>query len=109
MSAPGRWDKRNRGTGQYAKSMPCDACGRPVGASYFTDDEVCGGGDGPGFYLCGRRPCAARYDGLDVEARRELFTRVRAAANAERAPRTEGQDTTRRWLAAAILLAEVQP
>lgn len=65
-------------SGRYAKSQSCDCCGKPVGTEYLTDDEVCGGSDGPGFYLCQRKRCAAKQAGLSVEARRALYTAQRA-------------------------------
>jgi hypothetical protein len=75
--------KRNRKTdGQYALEIPCDCCGKPAGADYLTDDEVCGDSDGPGFYLCNRVRCAPRYEGKPVEERRALFTAGRESANA---------------------------
>lgn len=62
--------------------LRCDACGEPIAndplgfAMYATDDEVCAGGDGPGFFLCVSEECNA-YHGLDVEARRALYTTQR--------------------------------
>lgn len=52
-----------------------DGCGKPVGTNYFTDDEVCGGGDGPGFYLCAR--CAKSREGMGIEERRAMYERTR--------------------------------
>ena len=71
--------QRSARTGRYVKSTPCDACGKPVGEDYCTDDEVCGSTDGPGFYLCTRARCAKRRDALDVEARRAFYTEQRKA------------------------------
>lgn len=64
--------------------MKCDSCGvrirtRDGALQHYTDAEVCGNGDGPGFLLCGRTACGATYSGLDVEARRALFTAGREA------------------------------
>lgn len=72
--------REHRGTsGRYIKADPCDACGKPCNeATRMTDDEVCGGTDGPGFYLCDRKRCVARYTDLGVEARRQLFATQRA-------------------------------
>jgi hypothetical protein len=59
----------------------CDGCGRPITertGGHVTDTEVCGDSDGPGFYLCGRARCEQERDRLDVEARRALFSSVRA-------------------------------
>lgn len=64
-------------------SFRCDCCGENTRyPRHYTDEEVCGNGDGPGFFLCGRAACSVRYDGLDVEARRAIFTEGRAANNA---------------------------
>jgi hypothetical protein len=65
----------------------CDACGDGYNAvvKHVTDDEVCGGTDGPGFYLCGEAKCEASdwWDGngacsLSVEGRRAFYTAQRA-------------------------------
>ncbi len=69
-------DREHR-SGRYRKSPKCDGCGKPVGTNYFTDDEVCGASDGPGFFLCDRKRCVAKRD-LDIEARRALYTAQRA-------------------------------
>lgn len=68
--------------GRYATSPRCDCCGKPVGTAYYTDTDVCGGSDGPGFYLCERVRCVAKRDGLSVEERRALYTATRAATRA---------------------------
>lgn len=65
--------------GKYRKSALCDACNKPVGTAYFTDDEVCNGSDGPGFYLCERKRCPGSKG--SVEARRALYFANRAARN----------------------------
>ncbi len=65
-------------TGRYAKSRACDGCGKPCGTAYFTDDEVCGGSDGPGFYLCERKRCMAARDDKSVDERRALYAAQRA-------------------------------
>lgn len=62
--------------GRYIGSAPCDACGKPVGTAFYTDDDVCGGSDGPGFYLCDRKQCIARRD-LPLDARRALYIATR--------------------------------
>lgn len=60
--------------------MLCDACGKSVAdGEHATDDEVCGGSDGPGFILCGRRECGSRIGQTSVKARRAIYTRQRAA------------------------------
>jgi len=89
MSIQGR---RNRETdGRYRQETPCDCCGKPVLAEHFTDGDVCGNTDGPGFYLCGRIRCNKCRDSLNVQQCRDLYTRQRAeneAATAEgRKPR----------------------
>lgn len=66
-------------SGRYTDGHKCDACNKPTGVDYFTDDEVCGGSDGPGFYLCARKGCEKRRDALEVDARRALYTATRAA------------------------------
>jgi hypothetical protein len=70
-------DKRDR-SGRYATGHICDGCGKPTGADYCTDADVCGAGDGPGFFVCERKACMARLELLDVEARRRLYTDMRA-------------------------------
>ena len=73
------YDARETRGGRYVASPKCDCCGKPVGTAYFTDADVCGDTDGPGFYLCERVRCMARRDGLGVEERRALYTATRAA------------------------------
>ncbi len=75
-------DSRDNRNGQYRKSNPCDACGRSVGTAYYTDEEVCGNTDGPGFFLCDRVRCEKKRDLPDVEARRALYTAQRALNDA---------------------------
>jgi hypothetical protein len=81
MTMMARWgsDPRERSgrSGRYKKSFLCDACGRPAGAEPGTDDEVCHGGDGPGFFLCHRATCGKKYESLAVEERRALYTAQR--------------------------------
>lgn len=44
--------------GKYSAAPKCDCCGKPTNeALRYTDDEVCQGSDGPGFYLCHRKRC----------------------------------------------------
>jgi hypothetical protein len=61
--------RRASGGADAIPTPPCDGCGKTVGTAWFTDDEVCGGSDGPGFYLWlpGRRQRlpAVQYD-MDV-------------------------------------------
>lgn len=70
--------------GRFTKTQPCDGCGKPVGTNYFTDDEVCQGGDGPGFFLCERKRCpAVKLQTSDVETRRAHYTATRAKARGQ--------------------------
>jgi len=73
ISKPRHTDRDDR-SGQYKTGLLCDGCNKPTGTVYCTDDEVCGTSDGPGFTLCDRARCRAAYAGLDVEARRAMFT-----------------------------------
>ena len=69
--------------GRYEVIQRCDCCVKPITertGGHYTDGEVCGASDGPGFYLCGRARCTTKRDALDVEARRALYTAGRAAA-----------------------------
>lgn len=74
-----------RGTdGKYVAAPRCDCCGKPTNeAERYTDDEVCGGTDGPGFFICHRKRCATKRDALTLEQRRELYTTQRAKNDAE--------------------------
>lgn len=72
-------EERDACSGRYKTSHPCDGCNRPVGTDHCTDSEVCGGTDGPGFFLCDRKSCAKKLDGLGVEARRTVYTANRAS------------------------------
>ncbi len=64
----------------------CDGCGRSFDTdepdAHCTDAEVCGGGDGPGFFLCAK---CGNAGGLGVEARRTLYTEQRAKNDAAKA------------------------
>jgi hypothetical protein len=82
-------DARSERTGRYVESRRCDACGRPCGTDYGTDDDVCGGSDGPGFFLCLDYCNEVRH--LGVEERRHHYTAQRARNDArERARRAGG-------------------
>ena len=84
-----RADAERGPDGRYGREVTCDGCGRPIGGDeFYTDEEVCGGGDGPGFYLCQRKSCGQRHEGLPVGDRRVLFTAQRAE---NRAARDEGR------------------
>lgn len=75
-------DDRDHRSGKFRKTELCDACGKRVGTAYFTDTDVCGSTDGPGFFLCDRKRCMAKRDGLDEAARRALYTAQRAINDA---------------------------
>jgi hypothetical protein len=49
----------------------CDACGEVIVDAYSTDDEICGGGDGPGFFL--HSTCGAVCASRSLEDRREIY------------------------------------
>lgn len=74
-------------SGRFAELPRCDACGKPV-SEHFTEDRVCGGSDGPGFYVCGRKRCAARLEKAEAEggldALREVLFAGRAALHGTR-------------------------
>jgi hypothetical protein len=83
-----REQSRDFATGRYEKEARCDACGKPCKPDDFcTDDEVCDGGDGPGFHLCHRKRCPSnKMIGWSVERRREFYTAQRAKNRGETAP-----------------------
>lgn len=87
---------RDHRNGQYRKSNPCDACGKPVWTAYYTDEEVCGNTDGPGFFLCDRAKCHKKRD-FPLEVRRALYTAQRAINDtAERSPAPETHEDRKR-------------
>lgn len=67
--------RKRDGGGRYAIEQRCDLCGKPIHGEYGTDAEVCGGGDGPGFFLCGRKACLAAIRSSTVEQRRAMYVR----------------------------------
>lgn len=69
--------ERSRQSGRFKRTPACDGCGKPVGTAYFTDSEVCGASDGPGFYLCERKLCQRQFEGMTVEQRRVHYTEIR--------------------------------
>ncbi len=82
-SALERHQHQYRGrAGRFIESQRCDACDKPVGTAYYTDDAVCGSTDGPGFYICERKRCARKLEGLSVDERRAIYVGVRAARSA---------------------------
>lgn len=76
MVAKPRHTRRNA-TGQYLAGPPCDGCGAPVGTEPWTDDEICGATDGPGFYLCQRVRCRKRREAMEPEARAAHYRAIR--------------------------------
>lgn len=66
-------NRRREADGRYAIELRCDCCGKPIHGEYATDAEVVGGGDGPGFYLCGRKSCGKLQEGKSIEERRALY------------------------------------
>lgn len=70
--------------GRFTRGYSCDYCGKSIGRdaagaiNHYTDDDVCGGSDGPGFMLCGRVRCCREREALSVEERRAAYTRRRA-------------------------------
>ncbi len=89
----------------------------------MTDDEVCGDTDGPGFYLCYRKACHQKTNGLSAVERRVLYEVTRERADDKRNRRfdiasaiAKGQsdaEERHRWAAerarAAIGKAEGKP
>jgi len=73
---------RRGARGRFARVTRCDGCGKPVTGRHFTDDRVCGGTDGPGFYLCDRKQCGLRVLKIQteagIEALRAHYTATRA-------------------------------
>ncbi len=56
----------------------CDACGEKIVGEHFTDEEVCGATDGPGFFLCGDAECIESRP-QSLRHRRRRYTHQRAA------------------------------
>lgn len=83
MKTPPKFKHEHRATdGRYTLAHPCDACGKSTNeACRYTDDEVCGSSDGPGFFLCDREACILKRD-LPLEDRRTLYTEQRAKNDA---------------------------
>jgi hypothetical protein len=70
------------GPGEFFRDqrIKCDGCGAPIQSDdHATDEDVCGSGDGPGFFLCGSAACGDRYCHMGAEERRAYFTKQRAA------------------------------
>jgi hypothetical protein len=87
-------EEERTASGKFRQSILCDCCGMPIGdldkpGNHFTDDEVCGSSDGPGFFLCSRRACSIVYRGKSVDERREIFTAGRERIKGIQHPRTE--------------------
>ena len=60
----------------------CDACGEVILDEHHTDDEICGNGDVPGFFL--HSTCGAVCAGRCVEARWEIYQAGRRRAGSTR-------------------------
>jgi len=76
-------DAERDNSGRYRMAHLCDGCGKSSGYPHnFTDYDVCGNGDGPGFLLCARPACGKKYDGKNVEERRAYFTAQRVRNDA---------------------------
>lgn len=71
----------------------CDGCGVSFDCdepdAHYTDDEVCDGGDGPGFFLCSK--CGNATSGLGIEARRTLYTEQRERNDAAKREARRGE------------------
>jgi hypothetical protein len=71
------------GAGRYAVQQRCDACSRPIHGDHMTDTDVCGDGDGPGFFLCTRKRCIETNERISaeggVDALRAHYTAGRSA------------------------------
>ncbi len=79
-----RHDLRDDNNQHFAKSPACDACGKPTGTVYYTDTDVCGNTDGPGFFLCDRKRCRSRREGLSVAKRAALYIACRCKTDMEK-------------------------
>lgn len=70
-------------SGKYTNAIKCDCCGKPTNeAERYSDDEVCGSSDGPGFYLCHRKRCATKRDAMTLAERTGHYCTQRAKNNA---------------------------
>lgn len=69
-------------SGRFQKSTACDFCGKSCAGGHQSDDRVCGGGDGPGFYLCDRPSCMRQRDAYEashgLQGLAERYAEVRA-------------------------------
>ncbi len=79
-------EQRRDPAGQYTHKIACDACGKVAGENYATDDEVCGGTDGPGFFLCSRPACTSKVP-EGPEERRVYYTAQRTKNDAAESKR----------------------
>jgi len=57
---------RLRSGGRFASHPKCDGCGKPC-TEHFSDERICGGSDGPGFYLCGRKTCSRKLEAIEAK------------------------------------------
>ena len=53
--------------GRFRAVPKCDFCGKPITGEHFSDPRVCGGGDGPGFFLCDRKRCSDKRERYEQE------------------------------------------
>ena len=71
-------------SGKFIRVTRCDGCGKPVTGEHYTDARVCGGTDGPGFYICHRKACGLRLLKIQtkggIEALRAHYTKTRQGA-----------------------------
>ena len=78
-------DRLRRQGGRFTKHPACDCCGKPC-TEHYSDERVCGAGDGPGFFICGRMTCAKlatkTFEEGGIEALRLLYTKQRNANDA---------------------------
>lgn len=74
-------DRRERAHRAWiASTIRCDGCGGVIAdGQHYTDDEVCEGGDGPGFYLCGTPACNEQTAGMSANQRHAFYTAIRSA------------------------------
>lgn len=84
-----KWNERHDGSGRFTASPACDFCGKPIGNDHYTDEEVCGNGDGPGFYLCDRKRCTKQREGMSVEERRMAYQLQRTGNRSKQLPEPE--------------------
>lgn len=110
------YERKRERDGRYAIEQRCDACTMPIRGEHFTEDAVCEGSDGPGFFLCGRKRCGAKYENMTTDERRAYFTAGRKrgasmggkAKSAARAPLNREQATREEMLGRILLSCEAR-